>query len=341
MSNTFQKQVASVVEMMAKAVLAEIGKVGVECSATLRFEMSHCREDEAPKVELPTMESEARMTQLASLIEILAQEAVNKICTLASEESAVLRLEVSQSQDEIRALERKVELMEKELRTAQGGGAGERPASTLSVGVQAESEFRAAAREEAHSAPVRLWGEAHSAPVRLWGDAGLEEEVSSLQCVVVMTEPSDVEDRIESIIIKEEGLEEDFESSHLGGGLDLSEQGAVRLSAEVGDDPHTEHRPYERSDPFCGSTDGQDRLTTSEEGRVAFGADATETPPIAPQNHVEEEPSNADAKDRKLNVLGGTGDGQGFTSGVRCLEFREDGWKGRIGSARAPFIKAH
>lgn len=67
MSNTFQTQVASIVEMMAKAVLAEMSKVSVEGSATLCFEMSNCHENESPKVKLPVMESETRMVSLSCL----------------------------------------------------------------------------------------------------------------------------------------------------------------------------------------------------------------------------------------------------------------------------------
>ncbi|KAJ8414558.1 hypothetical protein AAFF_G00037600 [Aldrovandia affinis] len=165
------------------------------------------------------------VTQFSAVMDALAEEAVKKICTLASEESAVLRFEVSQSQNEIRALERKVELMEEELRTAQGGGAGERPANTLSVGVQAESEFRAAARvaEEARSRGVQLWGESVLTDVK--------EQVSLSQCVVVMVEPEDMqEDGLESIVIKEEILEEDLDSSNPQDGLRLGGEGAVELS---------------------------------------------------------------------------------------------------------------
>ncbi|KAG9340497.1 hypothetical protein JZ751_021317, partial [Albula glossodonta] len=258
----------------------------------------------------------------------LAKEAVNKICKLASEECAVLRLEASQSQSEIGALKRKLELKEQELRTAQGGGAGERPVNTQSVGVQVGCEFGATGREE---------GQSHS--VSLWGDSGLtdvEEEVSPLQCVVMMVEytfdvenrpvdfgayagekavyresstltentggqkavatsnsdipikdecpmsrkhfkktknsqseigalkrklelkeqelrtaqgggageravntqsvgvqTADVEDRIESIIIKVEGLEEDSESRELEEGLDLTEEGCVSFGTDA------------------------------------------------------------------------------------------------------------
>ncbi|KAJ8369125.1 hypothetical protein SKAU_G00091530 [Synaphobranchus kaupii] len=267
MSNAFQKQIASIMEVMATAVLTEIRKV-VEGSATLCFEMSHYRENEASKVKMPVVESETRMTQLASFVEILAQEAVNKICKLAIEESAVLPLEVSQSRNEIGTLKRKLEQMEKELRTMQGARAGERPINTQSVGVQVACELRATETEEPHSAVVSLWGDA----------VVMEEEVTPLQCVVMIEEASDVEDRIESIIIKEEGLEEDLESSPLEGRLDVSKEG---FNAEV--EGKSPQQCGERG-VFYREEDIQNELKLSKEGPVLLTPSDAGKPPLPPQN---------------------------------------------------------
>ncbi|XP_061072805.1 uncharacterized protein LOC133107710 isoform X1 [Conger conger] len=216
MSNTFQRQIVTIMEEMATSVLTEMSK-GVEGSATLCIEMSGSHENKGSKVIFPVVQSETRMAQLASVIELLAQEAVNKICDLALEDSAVLRLEVTRSQKEIGALKRKLELMEKELRTLQGGAAGERSLKAHSVGVQDACELRATEIELPHSAVVHLCGDAVPTVVG--------EDIAPLQHVSMMTEPPDVEDGIESIIIKEERLEEDLESRHLEGRLDISKEG--------------------------------------------------------------------------------------------------------------------
>lgn len=60
MSNTFQTQITSIMEVMATAVLKEISKV-VESSATLCFEMSHSCENKASKVKFPAVGSETMM----------------------------------------------------------------------------------------------------------------------------------------------------------------------------------------------------------------------------------------------------------------------------------------
>ncbi|XP_035240608.1 uncharacterized protein LOC118209430 isoform X2 [Anguilla anguilla] len=233
MSNTFQRQIVSIMEVMATAVLTEISK-GVESSATFCIELSGSQENKASKVIFPVVESETRMTQLASVIEILAQEAVNKICKLAIEELAVLRLEVSRSRNEIGTLKRKLELMEKGLRTVVGGAAGERPLKTHSVGVQGACELRATETDEPHSAVISLWGDAVPTVV--------EQEVATLQCVGMIAEHSDVEDGIESVIIKEEGPEEYLQSSPVEQSLDVSKDGPIVVASVDAGTPAVAHQ---------------------------------------------------------------------------------------------------
>ncbi|KAG7470738.1 hypothetical protein MATL_G00117110 [Megalops atlanticus] len=122
MSNcdTFQTQVASIMEIVAKSAVAEMSKlVNESSSAELPVEGSGSEDgNEARKM------AAASMAQFASSMETLAKDAANKICELASEESAVLRLEMSESQSENGALKRKLELIERELKTSQGKGEG-------------------------------------------------------------------------------------------------------------------------------------------------------------------------------------------------------------------------
>ncbi|KAI1893321.1 hypothetical protein AGOR_G00122520 [Albula goreensis] len=239
MSSSFQTRIASIMELLAKAALAEMKKVvDLDC-VMIGFEISQ-NENEAEVSKKPQF-----MTKFSTIMDSLAKEAVNKICKLASEECAVLRLEASQSQSEIGALKRKLELKEQELRTAQGGGAGERPVNTQSVGVQVGCEFAATGSEEAQS---------HS--VSLWGDSGLtdvEEEVSPLQCVVMMVEP---EDGLESIVIKEEVLEEDLDDSNVQ--ERIGRDGPVDFGAYSG-----EKATYRESSTFTENTEGQKAVVTS------------------------------------------------------------------------------
>ncbi|XP_071244235.1 uncharacterized protein [Salvelinus alpinus] len=51
-------------------------------------------------------------TQIASIMEVLANEAVAEICKLADDDYAVFRLEITQSRKENRALRRKLQLLE-------------------------------------------------------------------------------------------------------------------------------------------------------------------------------------------------------------------------------------
>ncbi|KAI1893320.1 hypothetical protein AGOR_G00122510 [Albula goreensis] len=304
MSVTFQTQIASIMEIMAKAVLTEIRKV-VEGSATLNFEISHCRENEESTVKLPVVENEMRMTQLASLIEILAQETVNKICKLASEECAVLRLEASQSQSEIGALKRKLELKEQELRTAQGGGAGERPVNTQSVGVQVGCELREAVRVEAHSANVNLLEGANPTDV--------EDKVSPVQCVVMIPETADVEDRIESIIIKVEGLEEDSESRELEEGLDLTEEGCVSFGTDAAEKLPVVHQE-------C-----------VEECRIPAESAEGKLPPAESDSNIKDKNGKVRSVKRVKKANGAKTSQHGHSPVVRrslfqCVQEPEEGW---------------
>ena len=51
-------------------------------------------------------------TQIASIMEVLANAAVADICKLVDDDYAVFRLEITQSQKENRALRRKLQLLE-------------------------------------------------------------------------------------------------------------------------------------------------------------------------------------------------------------------------------------
>jgi hypothetical protein len=66
-------------------------------------------------------------TQIASIMEVLANAAVAEICKLVDDDYAVFRLEISQSQKENRALRRKLQLLE--LKVARERVLASRPSS--------------------------------------------------------------------------------------------------------------------------------------------------------------------------------------------------------------------
>ncbi|XP_018598322.1 uncharacterized protein LOC108928733 isoform X2 [Scleropages formosus] len=138
-----ERQVTSVVDTLIKAAVAEMRKVVRGAFAALSFK------NEAQKTEVEgkfKVSFESSMPLLVSSVGIMVEEAVAKICEIISADSAVLRLEVTQSQNENEALRKKLDLMEKKLLTVQGGG--EKPVrQRLPVALQSDHELRASERD--------------------------------------------------------------------------------------------------------------------------------------------------------------------------------------------------
>nr|XP_046181967.1 uncharacterized protein LOC124012421 isoform X4 [Oncorhynchus gorbuscha] len=82
-------------------------------------------------------------TQIASIMEVLANAAVAEICKLVDDDYAVFRLEITQSQKENRVLRRKLQLLE--LKVARERVLGSRPSS-----VKILDRYRGMARGEGH-----------------------------------------------------------------------------------------------------------------------------------------------------------------------------------------------
>ncbi|XP_029605017.1 Wilms tumor protein homolog isoform X3 [Salmo trutta] len=82
-------------------------------------------------------------TQIASIMEVLANAAVAEICKLVDDDYAVFRLEITQNQKENRALRRKLQLFE--LKMARERVLASRPSS-----VKILDRYRAMARGEGH-----------------------------------------------------------------------------------------------------------------------------------------------------------------------------------------------
>ncbi|XP_035275568.1 uncharacterized protein LOC118228276 [Anguilla anguilla] len=134
-------------------------------------------------------------TQIASIMEVLANAAVAEICKLVDDGYAVLRLEMSQSQKENKALKRKLQMLE--LRIARGcterNSVNSRP-----LGVQCFEKTRRTVTGP--SATQRRDGEIMV----------VDEDHAPTQAVVERDECADVEEEMtESLLIKEERSEED------------------------------------------------------------------------------------------------------------------------------------
>ncbi|XP_045573496.1 uncharacterized protein [Salmo salar] len=82
-------------------------------------------------------------TQIASIMEVLANAAVSEICKLVDDDYAVFRLEITQSQKENRALRRRLQLLE--LKVARERVLAIRPSS-----VKILDKYRGMARGEGH-----------------------------------------------------------------------------------------------------------------------------------------------------------------------------------------------
>ncbi|XP_052341223.1 zinc finger and SCAN domain-containing protein 21-like isoform X6 [Oncorhynchus keta] len=150
-------------------------------------------------------------TQIASVVEVLANAAVAEICKLVDDDYAVFRLEITQSQKENRALRRKLQLLELKVareraeRTMQERVLGSRPSS-----VKILDRYRAMARGEGH-----LTG-GHSSFVKPAGHNTRSDdqpitvdEGSGTTQNIIMIEPADAEAADPGVKLERSGGEED------------------------------------------------------------------------------------------------------------------------------------
>ncbi|KAJ8247661.1 hypothetical protein GJAV_G00248810 [Gymnothorax javanicus] len=148
-------------------------------------------------------------TQIASIMEVLANAAVAEICKLVDDGYEVLRLEMSQSQKENKALKRKLQMLE--LRIARGFS-GKNSVNFRPVGVQSCDKIRT---ETGTRFPCEE-GTFAGLPVveRRAGDAvPADRDHAPAQVAVQGDECADMEEgRTESVLVKEESMEEDKDS---------------------------------------------------------------------------------------------------------------------------------
>ncbi|XP_036374575.1 uncharacterized protein LOC118770914 isoform X1 [Megalops cyprinoides] len=127
-------------------------------------------------------------TQLSPILEILAQATVAEISKLVEDGTALLRLEMSQSQREIEALKRKLWRLECELR-----GRARLPGEECTSPVE---------REFGQEWSFGVWRDGESTAV--------EEESTPLQSVMREESADTEENTPESLLIKEERLEDNL-----------------------------------------------------------------------------------------------------------------------------------
>ncbi|XP_036374722.1 zinc finger protein 658B-like [Megalops cyprinoides] len=169
------------------------------------------------------MNSVSFQTQLASIMEVLANAAVAEICELVDDGYAVLHLEISRRQKENEALKRKLQMME--LRISRQGVEKAR--------VQVRNELKGSVHEKPpFPAEDSVSKQLDSSQWRDGGPAAEREEEASVKS----DESAEVEGvRPESVPIKIEKLEEDLENSDLQGGLKIREEKAVESSTGDGE----------------------------------------------------------------------------------------------------------
>ncbi|XP_038161232.1 zinc finger protein 729 [Cyprinodon tularosa] len=109
-------RVCAILDVMVTATVSEMDKVICNSASTSPFEPP-------PGTENKPESSDDKVMQFSVFVASLAQEAVQKICQLFDECSSVLRLEVSQSAEEIEDLRRRLRGVEMDLKLVMEGGA--------------------------------------------------------------------------------------------------------------------------------------------------------------------------------------------------------------------------
>ncbi|KAJ8397386.1 hypothetical protein AAFF_G00439350 [Aldrovandia affinis] len=170
-------------------------------------------------------------TQLASIMEVLANAAVAEICELVDNGYAVLHLEISRSQKENKALKRKLHMME--LRIARGSD--EKKARTSSVNICSErvricDELRQTTSRDSEEGylPTAERAVGSRMGISVWGDGEpMAVEDTTIASTTKNRSADNEKINLESLLIKKEKLEEDVENSDPLGGLNISEERSV------------------------------------------------------------------------------------------------------------------
>ncbi|XP_071261000.1 uncharacterized protein [Salvelinus alpinus] len=196
-------------------------------------------------------------TQIASIMEVLANAAVADICKLVDDDYAMFRLEITQSQKENRALRRKLQLLEMKV-------ARERVLASPSS-VKILDRYRGMARGEGHltggyrsfvkPAGHNTWRD--DQPITV--DEG--SETSSQHVIVIESEDAEAAGPGESSLVKQEGSEGEEDPWH---SRDIQTGAASGAPPVATEDPTSPAQSRIR--PRITEEEGPEVLLVKEEG---------------------------------------------------------------------------
>ncbi|XP_055765057.1 zinc finger protein 624-like [Salvelinus fontinalis] len=222
-------------------------------------------------------------TQIASIMEVLANAAVADICKLVDDDYAVFRLEISQSQKENRTLRRKLQLLE--LKVARERVPASRPSSVKILDLH-----RSIARGEGHLTGGHRRG-VKPAGHSTWGDdqpITVDERSGTSTHHIIMIESADAESAGPGV--KQERSEGEDDPRH---NRDIQTGAAAGVAPPIAtEDPTT--LPVQPRSRHSITEEGLEVLLVKEEGlgnpeRTMVMEDNQTTPPPEPTEEPAEQ----------------------------------------------------